>query len=156
MLSEPRLTALPARTLLLRLFSILVAIAALTCGARAVAVQAYRFEGRPFRALHPEFEAQLRTVLQKLPEGACLFHLSTVQEDWFSRLWQRALYPRNDMILVQPPLTRERIQSLRDRYGVRYAISFGDPPLDPGFLWKVDLGRLPLVHGTDWFGELAP
>ena len=147
---------LPPRVLLLRAFSLLVAAASLICGGREIARDWYRFEGPPHRVLHPQFDAELRTVLRQLPVGARVLHFSAVPEYWYSRLWQRALYPRNDVILVQPPLSRKRFESLRRRYGARYAISYGVPPWDPGFLWKTNLGPLPLVEGDNWFGELAP
>jgi hypothetical protein len=85
-----------------------------------------------------------------------VLHLSAAPEYWYSRLWQRALYPRNDAILVYPPWNQARLQELRRKYGARFAISAGDPPSDPGYLWKIDLGPLPLGPGRDWFGELNP
>ena len=141
---------------LLRAFSILAAVAALLCGGRAIGDQRWRFSGPPRTAYLPEFQTELRTVTERLPGGARLLHLSSAPEYWYSRLWQRALYPRNETIVVQPPLSRERLLDLRQRYGVRSAISAGDPPWDPGFAWSVDLGPLPLVPGHSLFGEIAP
>lgn len=142
--------------LLLRVLSVVVGAAAVAAGGLAVEGQLPRFQEPPHRVLHPAFEAALRTVSQRLPEGARLLHLSAEPEYWYSRLWQRVLYPGNETIVVEPPISPERVRSLRERYGVRFAISAGNPPFDPGFLWKVDLGPLPLVEGHSLFGELAP
>jgi hypothetical protein len=142
--------------LLLRVFSVLVGAAALTCGTRAIGEQLSRFKEPPHRASHPAFDAALARVLERVPEGARLLHLSAEPEYWYSRLWQRALYPRNEVIVVEPPLSAEVVRTLRDRYGVRFAISAGNPPSDPGFLWAVDLGPLPLGSAHNLLGELAP
>jgi hypothetical protein len=144
------------RVRLLRGFSVVVGAAGLACGARAIRIQLPLFEGPPHRATHPAFDGEFRAVLERLPEGACVLHLSATPEYWYSRLWQRALYPRNETIVVEPPLSRESVRSLRERYGARFAISTGNPPWDPGYLWTVDLGHLPLDAGRSVFGELAP
>jgi hypothetical protein len=141
---------------LLRTFSILVGAAALLCGVRALRREVYLFDGPPRTAFLPEFRAQLRTVTERLPPGEHVLHLSATPEYWYSRLWQRALYPRNEAIVMRPPISSERLREIRARYGARFAISAGDPPADPGYLWKVDLGPVPLIRGTSWFGELQP
>jgi hypothetical protein len=149
----------PLTPFLLRLgraFSVLVALAAILCGARAIRRSATLFEGGLRRVYSPPFLAQLHAVEERVPAGAAVLHLSAEPEYWYSRLWQRTLYPRNTTILVQQPLTRERVRALKAKYGVRYAMSAGDPPWDPGFLWKVDLGPLPSVPGVTWLGELGP
>jgi hypothetical protein len=38
---------------------------------------------------------------------------------------------------------------------VRYAISAGQHPRDPGYAWKIDLGY-DTWAGSTWFGELKP
>ena len=91
-----------------------------------------------------------------MPAGTVVLHLSAAPEYWYSRLWQRVLYPRNETIVMQQPLTAERVRELRAKYGARFAISAGNPPWDPGYLWKVELGPLPSVPGVTWFGELGP
>ena len=81
--------------------------------------------------------------------------MPTVPEYWYSRLWQRALYPRNEVVIQQPPVPPGRLNELRAKYRARFAVAAGDPPVDPGFLWKVDLGRVN-GPGEAWFGELKP
>jgi hypothetical protein len=142
--------------LFLRLFSILVAAGALLCGMAVFRREATAL-ARPTRtAFHPLFLTQLREVKGRLPPKTEVLHLSAYPEYWYSRLWQRALYPDNETISIQPPLSLERVHTLRAKYGARFAISAGDPPFDPGFLWKIDLGPLALGPSQTWFGELAP
>jgi hypothetical protein len=104
-----------------------------------------------------EFQRQRAVVEKTAPPGAVFLHISDWASDpgtgWYSRLWQRALYPRNLVIVVMRDLQPERLQLLRRRFGARYAISVGSPPIDPGFLWHRDLGVVP-GSGQTWFGEL--
>jgi hypothetical protein len=138
------------------MFSILVGAAALACGARALLREVPVFSGPPRTPLSPEFRAQIHAVTERLPAGEFVLYLSGSPEYWYSRLWQRALYPRNETILIQPPLGPERLRKMRSKYGARFAIFVGDPPFDPGYLWRIDVGRLPGVPGEMWFGELGP
>jgi hypothetical protein len=141
---------LAARTL-----SVIVAGAALLCGARAFRRQ-MPFLANPAESIFSvEFREQLRAVEARLPTGAPVLHVSAEQEGWFSRLWQRALYPNHKTIVVQP-WDIPRLPELRAKYGARFAISVGKPPVDPGYVWKVDLGKVPGLPGVTWFGELRP
>ena len=138
------------------MFSILVGAAALVCGVRALRRDAFAFAGPPRTPFTPAFSAQLHTVMEHLPAGAFVLHLSSSPEYWRSRLWQRALYPRNDSIVMQPPLSRQLVLEMHAKHGARFAISAGEPPFDPGYVWRIDLGQLPGIPGATWFGELGP
>lgn len=106
-----------------------------------------------------QFQRQVKTVEETVPPGAVFFHIADASKDpgtgWYSRLWQRALYPRNLVIVLLNDLRPEHLEELRKRYRVRYAISVGTPPIDPGFRWHRELGSVPGSHQT-WFGELRP
>ncbi len=106
-----------------------------------------------------QLQQQLAVVEASVPPGPALLHVSDWASDpgtgWYSRLWQRALYPRNAVVLLMRDITPERIAELRRQYRPRYAISVGTPPIDPGFLWHRDLGVVPGSRQT-WFGELRP
>jgi len=141
---------------LARASTLAVALAALLCGARAIRRSAVQFDHPVRKVLIPEFREQLRRFEERVPAGPVVLHLSSAPEYWYSRLWQRVLYPRNETIVLQQPLTAQRVQELRAKYGARFAISQGNPPWDPGFLWKVDLGPLPGSPGVTWCGELGP
>jgi hypothetical protein len=146
----------PGLLLLARALFAAVALAAILCGARAIRRSAAYLVQPPRSVFHPAFRAELETVRRRLPEGAVVLHLSASPEYWFSRLWQRALYPRNETIVVQPPWDAARVRELKAKYHARFAISAGDPPSDPGFLWKMELAPPPLGPGSVWFGELRP
>jgi hypothetical protein len=138
-----------------RVFSVLVAVAALFCGVSAI-VKEFPVAASPARSVFsPELKAQVRAVKARLPPGASVLYVPARQEAWFSRLWQRALYPDFRTIVVQP-WDKPRLAEVRAKYGARFAISAGTPPEDLGFLWKIDLGVAPGLQGTTWFGELAP
>jgi hypothetical protein len=141
---------LAARTL-----SVLVAGAALLCAVRAFRWQLPVLKSPASSVFSPEFRAQVRAVEARLPPGASVLHVCAQQEGWFSRLWQRALYPNHRTIVVQP-WDVPRLGEFRAKYGARFAISAGKPPIDPGYLWMVDLGRIPGLPGVTWFGELRP
>lgn len=141
----------------IRTFSILVAAAAVLFGGRALRGDLrVAFRDAPRSAFPPEFLTQRDTVTRILSPGEPLLHISAAPEGWVSRLWQRALYPRNPTIVVQPPFDGPSIRAIRDRHAARFAISAGAPPFDPGYRWKVILVPLPGQVGEVWFGELAP
>lgn len=139
----------------MRIFAILVAAAALACGALMARHTTTFFAQGPRITLPAPLRERLRAVEGRLPPGAVVFYITDVPEYWFSRLWQRALYPGHITILVGPDVTPRRFEELRARYGVRYAISAGQHPRDPGYAWKTDLGY-DTWAGSTWFGELAP
>ncbi len=115
-----------------RTLSVLVAGAALLCGTRAFLRQLPALRGPASTVFSPEFRAQVRAVEARLPPGAPVLHVCARQEGWFSRLWQRALYPNHRTIVVQP-WDLPRLAELRAKYGARFAISVGKPPVDPGY-----------------------
>jgi hypothetical protein len=138
-----------------RLFFALAALAALLCGIQAFEAEIPTVTSPAKTVFSPELLAQVRAVKARLPPGASVLYVPAKQEGWFSRLWQRALYPDFRTIVVQP-WDKPRLAELRAKYGARFAISAGTPPEDLGFVWKTDLGVVPGLQGTTWFGELAP
>jgi hypothetical protein len=134
----------------------MVALAAVLCGARAIHRGASHIQTAARKVFPKEFVTQLQTVQSRIPPNAYVLHLSSAPEYWYSRLWQRALYPRNETIVIQQPLSPQRVRELSVKYSARFAISAGNPPWDPGYLWKVDLGSIPGHPGETWFGELKP
>jgi hypothetical protein len=106
----------------------------------------------------PSVLGQLQVLRSRLAPGSTVLLVSgpTPAETWNARLFQRGLYPRNVVIVhFAPPPDAAEMGRLRDRYGLRYAISLGAGPADPGFLQHEDLGPLPDAEGRVWFGELA-
>jgi hypothetical protein len=140
---------------LLRVFSILVAAAALLAAFRAVRERAWLFEAPPLRVYSPAFLDRVRAVEARVPPGEILLFAGTSPNDWNFVLWSRALYPRNDVVALDFPPTARRQAELREKYGARFAIAAGSPAPDPGYLWSVDLGPTPHAEETR-FGELSP
>jgi hypothetical protein len=140
---------------LLRFFSILVAAAALLAGVRALRERAWLFGAPPLRVYSPAFLNQVRAVEARIPPGEVLLFAGTSPNDWNFILWSRALYPRNDVVVLEPPVIAHRRALLREKYGARFAIAAGGPAPDPGFLWSVDLGPSPHAEESR-FGELSP
>jgi len=104
-------------------------------------------------------KTQLQTLRKRLPVGSTVLLVASRSGDvsWYCRLFQRALYPTDVVIVRNIPLPKEAaLRQLRSRHGIRYAISMGAPPADPGFVAHEDLGPLPAIDDHVWFGELAP
>ena len=139
----------------LRAFSILVAAAALLTGFRAMRDRAWVFGAPPLRVFSDAFLGQVRAVESRVPPGAVLLYVAPPSNRWPFLLWRRALYPRNEIVLLESPVQPPDLARLRSKYGIRYAIAAGDPPPDPGYLWSVPLGRTPHVAETS-VGELRP
>jgi hypothetical protein len=138
----------------LRAFSILVAVAALLTGFRAMRDRAWVFGAPPLRVFSDAFLGQVRAVESCVPPGAVLLFVEPPSDRWSFLLWRRALYPRNEVVLLETVAPSD-LARLRSKYGIRYAIAAGDPPPDPGYLWSIPLGRTAHVAETS-VGELRP
>lgn len=100
---------------------------------------------------------QMDAVLRALPRGAPLLVVAGPTGVWSSLLWQRALYPAHEVVVVRQSLTPELLARVRSRWRFWAAVSIGDPPPDPGFGSRRDLGAIPAgVPGRVVFGELVP
>jgi hypothetical protein len=145
-------------TVATRTAAVLVATGAILFGGRAVrnslpvAIRATREDPFP-----PQFRQQMEIVLRSLPPGAAVLHLSSVEEIWYSRMWERALYPQHAVVCLHAGgLDPARIRRVSQVFATQYAITVGAPPPDPGYRWIASLGRLPGLREESWFGELNP
>lgn len=113
----------------------------------------------PRNGVYPtSVSAQLQVLRGKLPAGSTVLLVSgpSAQQTWNARMFQRGLYPESAVIVHFLPLPDAATMArLRRQYGLRYAISIGAPPADPGFLEREDLGPLPDSGELVWFGELS-
>lgn len=126
------------------------------------------FGDSPRHTIPPEIEAHVASLRGRIPPGESLFYVGNRQppDPWFSRLWQRAFYPtrvvifdaeKNPDVSDLPPQPRPaELERLRKSYAIRYAISAGNPPLDPGFASREELAPIPYYPYAIWFGELRP
>jgi hypothetical protein len=144
--------------ILLDAIAVVFVAAAVWFGGRAIQLElpvVYRYA--PRTALPAPFRSQMEVVLRSLPPGAAMLHVSSVPESWYSRMWERALYPRNAVVSLQPPeIDAASVRRARERFGIRFAVSVGNPSPGNGYRWSVPIGTLPGVDGEAWFGELAP
>lgn len=99
---------------------------------------------------------QIAAVRERVPEGAVILLVAKRTDIWHARLWERGLFPRNQVATLFEPVTIEEVQKLRSRYGIRYAVLIGPPTFDSGFRWQSDLGNLPGLPSRVSFGELSP
>ncbi len=131
--------------------------ASLVSGAHAIVADlrvAFRDAGPS--VFTPVDRKQMATVRAALPAAASLLLVATADDAWHARLWQRALYPEHIVIVRYTPLRSDELKRFRDQYAIRYAVSLGVAPPDPGFRSHEDIGSLPGLPGRVWFGELEP
>jgi len=99
---------------------------------------------------------QMSAVRDAVPEGAVLLLAAKPRDVWHARLWQRGMYPRNQVAVQLEPFPADVIRSLRARYGIRYVVMMGSPALDAELLWHRDLGALHGLSDRVSLGELSP
>jgi hypothetical protein len=99
---------------------------------------------------------QMSMVRDATPRGSAILVAVDRNGQWTSFLWQRGLYPERDVVVRGEPLSAEAVADARRRWRVAWAVAIGDPPPDPGFRGRRDLGPIPAVPGRVWFGGLAP
>lgn len=104
-----------------------------------------------------DFRRQVRYVTDRTPPRAGILLVATPQDTWRARLWQRALYPRNDVIVrLQPFAPDSELRPLRVHHSVTFAITLGDPSVDLPLRWNEDLGRMFREEPRVRFGALEP
>lgn len=141
---------------------------ALAAGGRAI-VEDLRtaFRQAPTRILPPEIEEQARKIRSRIPPGSVVLYVGNRRppDTWYSRLWQRALYPtrlviaereKSAVVLDRGEAPRATVRQLRDAFSPGFAISAGIPPEDPGFSSHEILPAVPGYPYETWFGELKP
>jgi hypothetical protein len=101
---------------------------------------------------------QIELIQKSVPPGEPILLVSATLPDelWYTRLLQRALYPRNAIIIRYQPLAHDDAASLRRRWSIRHGIALDASPPDIGFRDAEDLGSLPALSHRVWLGELAP
>lgn len=81
----------------------------------------------------------------------------TREDSWYPLLFQRALFPRNALVVWRPPDdTRESLTAVRERYDIRFAIWQGRPPTHLEVARRHDLGVLPGFDVPTYLAELSP
>jgi hypothetical protein len=154
-LSKPRPESAGARVAL-RLTAAAVVLASLAAGVAALASDlrvAFRDAGPS--VFSDDDRRQMIVVRQALRPGDALLLVATPADVWQARVWQRALYPRNPVVVLLGPYDPVTVGRIRDRHGIRRAVVLGEPPPITGFQPIRDLGVAGSA-GRASFGELTP
>jgi hypothetical protein len=159
LLWPPRVWSQPPpspRLRLLRLATGLFLAVSAGVGVRAIALDLKNAFQRSWKTtIPPPVAAQVAAVEKELgPEPLLVAYQDP--NPWYPRMWQRVLYPRVVILLPSHQNSAGAVSRLRSRYGIRYAVSMGSPPPDPGFAEIRDLGPLLGADYRVWFGPLRP
>jgi hypothetical protein len=127
-------------------------IAAAAIGIRESAPAA--FENRPFPVIPAAQNRDIRFIRGWIPDDEPLLYLTDGSDSWTPRTWERALSPEPVAFVITRDFSRTAAL-LRRRFGIRWAISAGTPPADPGFAWHWPLAPLPGGPAQYWFGRLS-
>ncbi len=145
----------PAGLRLLRLSAFLFVAATLAVGVRAFVLDLrVAFLESWMRMIPTPVARQMAEVERAAGRESPLLVFYSADKPWFPRMWQRALYPRIVILQAREHTRRDTVRRLRDRYGIRYAISMSAPTPDAGIEEVRDLG--PVLGAADrvWFGTL--
>jgi len=114
------------------------------------------FRDAPYSVVPPMLRKEAKFIQERIPPGAALVYVMRSPEPWQSRLWHRLLYPSPVLFFVSESAEMSpAFPNLKRQHDIRFALSVGEPPLDPGFRWHV---VFPAREGypETWFGELSP
>ena len=89
--------------------------------------------------------AQVKIFRQAVPKGSTVFYIMDQPEGWQFGLWQRSLYPDYVLLPVTgtAELNADGFRKVRLDKGINFALSAGNPPLNPGFDSPVSLSAYP-------------
>ncbi|HET7451184.1 MAG TPA: hypothetical protein VFL12_00450 [Thermoanaerobaculia bacterium] len=146
---RPASATLAAITALLILAQL--AASAISIGRAAPAI----FQGPPARTVTAKQQRAVRRIRGWIPETEPLLYLSDTNDAWLPRVWERALGPEPVAIVMSARAHPGEVARLRKRFRIRWALSTGAPPLDPGFAWRVPISMDRRTGREYWFGELA-
>jgi hypothetical protein len=84
----------------------------------------------------PAVQAAAAHIRGKVPLGAPLFLVARDPDAWLHGIWLRALYPSPVFLVYSAQLGTDTYNRLRVQHRIRFAVSIGQPPLNPGFVWS--------------------
>lgn len=108
----------------------------------------------PSPVIPAEQRRDIRFIRGRIPDDEPLLFVSDGSSRWIPRTWERALSPEPVAFVLEKDLGRTEV-ILRRRFGIRWAISAGNPPADPGFSGHWQLEPLPGSAAQYWFGRLS-
>ena len=115
-------------------------------------IQFYQSHNRPIPV---EIERAAAYVHSQIPPDSPVLLVVSEPDAWADGLWSRALYPNPIFLMYKQDLGTQDDHELRRKYEVRFAVSIGDPPLNPGFRWQKPAPGWTGA-GKVTFGEVEP
>src|ERR1035438_5342437 len=93
------------------------------------------FVSAPHHIVPDGHDAHVRLMKTVVPTGSTIFYIMDKPEAWQLGLWQRSLYPDYVVLPIQglAQLHTARSRQLREENRIEYAISAGNPPMNPPF-----------------------
>jgi hypothetical protein len=133
--------------------------ASLWTGARALARdfdRAFHVAGRS--VFPPSVTRQLDAIRSRVPAGASVLLLSASATDgaWWARLFQRALYPRNIVVVRYEPLYADELARSNQAWRFGYGVLLSPEPSSLVLTNREDLGILPALPDRVWLGDFSP
>jgi len=101
-----------------------------------------------------EMQRDVREIRNRIPDVEPILYVGDPRNRWLPRLWERALSPQPVVIVESDPRLPGRVARFRKRLAVRWALSAGSPPVDPGFAWQVRFAPIPGFAPEYRFGRL--
>ena len=103
------------------------------------------FVDAPRRIVPDGLAEQVKLFRSVVPPGSTILYITDEPEAWHLGLWQRSLYPDYKIVPIQGRSQLHAIQGKKRQGGFRvnYALSAGNPQIDPPFQWKQELPQYP-------------
>lgn len=143
----------------LRGFAALVLGASAWIGVRALARDFDRAFHEAGTSIFPaSVTRQLDAIRARVPAGESILLLAASRTDgpWWARLLQRALYPRNAVVVRYEPLPADELAQLNRAWRFGYCVLLSPEPSSPVLSNREDLGTLPGLSDHVWLGAFAP
>jgi hypothetical protein len=133
--------------------------ASLWVGVRALARdfdQAFHVAGKSIYP--PSVVLQIDAIRTRVPAGDSVLLVSASHTDgaWWARLLQRALYPRNVVVVRYEPLPPNELARLCQRWRFRHGLLLAPEGSSLALTAREDLGPLPALPDRVWLGRLSP
>jgi hypothetical protein len=114
------------------------------------AVTTYRSSAR---LVPQDIEKAAIYIKSRVPPEEPILVVTDNLDGWVNGIWQRALYPSPVLLFYRRDLGSQMLREYRTTNRLVYAVAIGNPPPDPGFVWKK---AVPRMNQSVVFGEIEP